>query len=62
MVPGISLSVIESHPAWVRELKLRDEITQNGESVSHPAWVRELKLKDAEKNISIKTVAPRVGA
>ena len=39
------LSTIESHPLWVRGLKLEVILHQQVESRSHPLWVRGLKLR-----------------
>ena len=32
-----------SHPAWVRGLKLHEEVGDEDDLASHPAWVRGLK-------------------
>ena len=36
---------MQSHPSWVRGLKLGYRPYQKAEDKSHPSWVRGLKLK-----------------
>ena len=35
---------MQSHPSWVRGLKLKDLSEKDKEVRSHPSWVRGLKL------------------
>ena len=37
-------SVAESHPTWVRGLKLEEQELAAENAASHPTWVRGLKL------------------
>ena len=38
-----SLSIISSHPVWVRGLKPKGTLIYDGNFWSHPVWVRGLK-------------------
>ena len=53
--------MMQSHPTWVRGLKLTDSIYHDIHILSHPTWVRGLKrvTKGAPWN---EGVAPYVGA
>ena len=52
---------IQSHPTWVRGLKLGMPRKVNGILLSHPTWVRGLKLLEGMQ-LSLRKVAPYVGA
>ena len=52
----------QSHPVWVRGLKLIVADHDVGTDTSHPVWVRGLKLTLLELQLSVALVAPRVGA
>ena len=52
----------ESHPVWVRGLKLVYIVPDDTTLMSHPVWVRGLKRKTMNTRIAFETVAPRVGA
>ena len=51
-----------SPPAWGRGLKPEQVATEFTEIMSPPAWGRGLKLAVKSSQLSIKDVAPRVGA
>ena len=53
---------MESHPAWVRGLKLCRRKNWSMINWSHPAWVRGLKLLHEKRRSAGTQVAPRVGA
>ena len=53
---------IQSHPTWVRGLKLSTRKGFQAVQKSHPTWVRGLKLYCYFFKVSNKTVAPYVGA
>ena len=52
---------MQSHPEWVRGLKLSSVITIIQTNLSHPEWVRGLKLSYFVVKL-LSNVAPRVGA
>ena len=54
--------VNESHPVWVRGLKLIGKQRKDTKARSHPVWVRGLKLLGACDFCYACCVAPRVGA
>ena len=53
---------IESHPLWVRGLKLDRRKPNISIGKSHPLWVRGLKLFDEDRKALNEAVAPFVGA
>ena len=53
---------IESHPMWVRGLKLSIPTCAKSSCGSHPMWVRGLKLAEATDKDNQQKVAPHVGA
>ena len=52
---------MQSHPTWVRGLKLLEQKGHCKHYLSHPTWVRGLKQKRLRINIT-RQVAPYVGA
>ena len=52
----------ESHPVWVRGLKLKKNTDLIVGIESHPVWVRGLKLHYQQDRSRVYSVAPRVGA
>ena len=53
---------IQSHPMWVRGLKLGSRGYSISNGSSHPMWVRGLKREQIAKVSEQVAVAPHVGA
>ena len=53
---------IESHPMWVRGLKLASGHRGTCSRMSHPMWVRGLKPVSHDGQAKVRPVAPHVGA
>ena len=51
-------SNIQSHPTWVRGLKLTLETDIGTNGKSHPTWVRGLKQSIADKNAKVNASHP----
>ena len=56
------LQNMQSHPTWVRGLKLTSCAHISSVLMSHPTWVRGLKLSELQTRTHGQTVAPYVGA
>ena len=39
----LGYEILQSHPTWVRGLKLERDVEDKGSTLSHPTWVRGLK-------------------
>ena len=44
----IVVTIVQSHPTWVRGLKPKEMTAIVENAMSHPTWVRGLKLVDAQ--------------
>ena len=53
---------LQSHPTWVRGLKLDGSQLRVGDIWSHPTWVRGLKHNSSSRQRHHAEVAPYVGA
>ena len=53
---------MQSHPTWVRGLKLMSFVCTRRLMMSHPTWVRGLKRVRACAFLFLQVVAPYVGA
>ena len=60
--PAVRAVTLQSHPVWVRGLKLWLNVLCFGDRLSHPVWVRGLKLAGRGRFGRHGIVAPRVGA
>ena len=54
--------MLQSHPSWVRGLKLTIPLLLRGIVQSHPSWVRGLKPPEHRRSYPRGRVAPFVGA
>ena len=59
---SVHRAFVQSHPVWVRGLKLNKDGFEPDEKGSHPVWVRGLKQREFYAEAGGATVAPCMGA